>query len=137
MTSQFRTMFRSEESMKSICLFACCCCCCFVLFCFGLVFFVLFCFVFVTSPGASHVQYLFAAFKKSEFSRLFSSAKSRSLSPLSFLLRVPKGPVQLVLSFIFFYGELASGRRSKGRPQLRYKDVCKRDMKAHERHEST
>ena len=25
------------------------------------------------------------------------------------------------------YGELASGRRSKGRPQLRYKDVCKRD----------
>ena len=28
------------------------------------------------------------------------------------------------------YGELASGRRSKGRPQLSYKDVCKRDMKA-------
>ena len=28
------------------------------------------------------------------------------------------------------YGELASRRRSKGRPQLRYKDVCKRDMKA-------
>ena len=25
---------------------------------------------------------------------------------------------------------MASGRRSKGRPQLRYKDVCKRDMKA-------
>ena len=29
-----------------------------------------------------------------------------------------------------FYGELASGKRPKGRPQLRYKDVCKRDMKA-------
>ena len=28
------------------------------------------------------------------------------------------------------YGELASGRRSKGRPQLRNKDVCKTDMKA-------
>ena len=28
------------------------------------------------------------------------------------------------------YGELASRRRSKGRPQLCYKDVCKRDMKA-------
>ncbi len=27
------------------------------------------------------------------------------------------------------YGELASGKRSVGRPQLRYKDVCKRDMK--------
>ena len=26
------------------------------------------------------------------------------------------------------YGELASARRSKGHPQLRYKDVCKRDM---------
>ena len=28
------------------------------------------------------------------------------------------------------HGELASGRRTKGRPQLRYKDVCKRDIKA-------
>ena len=28
------------------------------------------------------------------------------------------------------YGELASGMRTKGRPQLRYKDVCKRDLKA-------
>ena len=27
------------------------------------------------------------------------------------------------------YGELATGQRSVGRPQLRYKDVCKRDMK--------
>ena len=28
------------------------------------------------------------------------------------------------------YGELTSGQRSTGHPQLRYKDVCKRDMKA-------
>ena len=28
------------------------------------------------------------------------------------------------------YGELTSGQRSTGCPQLRYKDVCKRDMKA-------
>ena len=28
------------------------------------------------------------------------------------------------------YGELASGKRSVGRPRLRYKDVCKRDLKA-------
>ena len=28
------------------------------------------------------------------------------------------------------YGELASGRRTRGRPQLRCKDVSKRDMKA-------
>ena len=28
------------------------------------------------------------------------------------------------------YGELATGTRSVGRPKLRYKDVCKRDMKS-------
>ena len=28
------------------------------------------------------------------------------------------------------YGELAEGKRGAGRPQLRFRDVCKRDMKA-------
>ena len=28
------------------------------------------------------------------------------------------------------YGQLAVGKRPRGRPQLRYKDVCKRDMRA-------
>ena len=28
------------------------------------------------------------------------------------------------------YGELAAGSRTTGRPQLRYKDTCKRDLKA-------
>ena len=28
------------------------------------------------------------------------------------------------------YGELATGKRPKGRPQLRFKDVCKRDLPA-------
>ena len=28
------------------------------------------------------------------------------------------------------YGELASGKRNSGRPQLRFKDACKRNMKA-------
>ena len=28
------------------------------------------------------------------------------------------------------YGELAVGKRPRGRPQLRYKDVCKRDTRA-------
>ena len=28
------------------------------------------------------------------------------------------------------YGELAQGKRPTGRPQLRYKDACKRDLKA-------
>ena len=31
---------------------------------------------------------------------------------------------------VILYGQLASGRRTKGRPQLHYKHVCKRDMKA-------
>ena len=30
------------------------------------------------------------------------------------------------------YGKLASGSRPVGRPMLRYKDVCKRDMKSAE-----
>ena len=28
------------------------------------------------------------------------------------------------------YGELAAGKRNTGRPQLIFRDVCKRDMKA-------
>ena len=28
------------------------------------------------------------------------------------------------------YGELATGKRPTGRPQLRFKDVCKRDLHA-------
>ena len=28
------------------------------------------------------------------------------------------------------YGELATEKRSTGRPQLRFKDVCKRDLQA-------
>ena len=28
------------------------------------------------------------------------------------------------------YGELAAGKRAQGRPQLRFKDVCKKDLKA-------
>ena len=30
----------------------------------------------------------------------------------------------------FLYGELATGGRRTGRPQLRYRDVVKRDLKA-------
>ena len=29
------------------------------------------------------------------------------------------------------YGELETGRRPTGQPQLRYKDICKRDLQAH------
>ncbi|GFR69794.1 hypothetical protein ElyMa_003766800 [Elysia marginata] len=30
---------------------------------------------------------------------------------------------------VFLYGELASGSRLTGRPTLRFKDVCKKDLK--------
>ena len=36
----------------------------------------------------------------------------------------------LIVPKDIFYGALASGRRTKGHPQLCYKDVYKRDMKA-------
>ena len=78
MSSQFPTIFRSQDSMKSVSFL-------------------------VTPSGASHVQYLFAASKKGDFipTRLFSS-KSRSLSPHSFLLPVPKGPMHFKFSYSNF-----------------------------------
>ena len=33
------------------------------------------------------------------------------------------------------HGKLASGKGSVGRPQLRYKDVCKRNLKALDMHQ--
>ena len=30
---------------------------------------------------------------------------------------------------VLLYGELVNGKRNIGRPRLRYKDVCKRDLK--------
>ena len=39
---------------------------------------------------------------------------------------MPEGPIPRNL----LYGELASGKRPTGRPQLRYRDVVKRNMKA-------
>ena len=45
---------------------------------------------------------------------------------LGHVYRMKDGQVQKHI----LYGELASRRRTKDRPQLRYKDVCKGDMKA-------
>ena len=57
---------------------------------------------------------------------MFTLLRQRRLSWLGHVYRMEDGRI----SKDFLYGELASGRRSKGRTQLRYKDVCKRDMKA-------
>ena len=50
----------------------------------------------------------------------------RRLRWLGHTCRMPDGRIPKDILF----GELAQGNRKRGRPHLRYKDVCKRDMKA-------
>ena len=57
---------------------------------------------------------------------LFTLLQQRRLRWLGHVHRMPDGRIPKDL----LYGELATGKRAKGRPQLRFKDVCKRDMKA-------
>ena len=56
--------------------------------------------------------------KPSTMAKLYFSSRTLSLVPC---VKVPKD---------LLYGELATGSRRTGRPQLRYRDVVKRDMKA-------
>ena len=57
---------------------------------------------------------------------MFTLLRQRRLRWLGHVYRMEDGRVLKDI----LYGELASGRRSKGRPQLHYNDICKRDMKA-------
>ena len=57
---------------------------------------------------------------------IFTLLRQRRLRWLDHVRRMEDGRIPKDI----LYGELASGKRSVGRPQLRYKDVCKRDMKA-------
>ena len=57
---------------------------------------------------------------------MFTLLRQRRLRWLGHVYRMEGGRIPKDI----LYGELASGRRSKGRPQLHYKDVCKRDMTA-------
>ena len=50
----------------------------------------------------------------------------RRLRWLGHICRMPDGRIPKDILF----GELAQGSRARGRPHLRFKDVCKRDMKA-------
>ena len=52
--------------------------------------------------------------------------KQRRMRWLGHVLRMDNGRIPKYL----LYGELAQGKRPTGRPQLRYKDVCKRNLKA-------
>ena len=55
----------------------------------------------------------------------YTLLRQRRLRWLGHVHRMPDGRIPKDL----LYGELASGKRSTGRPQLRYRDVVKRDMK--------
>ena len=56
---------------------------------------------------------------------MYTLLRQRRLRWLGHVHRMPEGRIPTDLLF----GELASGKRSTGRPQLRYRDVVKRDMK--------
>ena len=56
---------------------------------------------------------------------MFTLLRQRRLRWLGYVYRIEDDCIPKDI----LYGELASGRRSKGRPQLSYKDVCKRHMK--------
>ena len=56
---------------------------------------------------------------------MFTLLRQRRLRWLGHVHRMEDGRIPKDL----LYGELAMGQRNRGRPQLRYKDVCKRDMK--------
>ena len=57
---------------------------------------------------------------------LYTLLKQRRMRWLGHVTRMKDGRIPKD----FLYGELATGKRLTGRPQLRFKDVCKRDHKA-------
>ena len=57
---------------------------------------------------------------------MFTLLRQRRLRWLGHVRRMDDGRIPKDL----LYGELAAGKRNTGRPQLRFRDVCKRDMKA-------
>ena len=57
---------------------------------------------------------------------MFTLLRQRRLRWLGHVHRMDDGRIPKDL----LYGELAAGKRTTGRPQLRFRDVCKRDMKA-------
>ena len=57
---------------------------------------------------------------------LYILLKQRHMRLLGHVTRMKDGRIPKD----FLYGELATGKRPTGRPQLRFKDVCKRDFQA-------
>ena len=57
---------------------------------------------------------------------MYTLLKQRRMRLLGHVVRMDDGRIPKDL----LSGELAQGKRPTGRPQLRYNDVCKRDLKA-------
>ena len=65
--------------------------------------------------------------KKAIIPSLYTLLKQRRITRwLGHVPRMKDGHIPKVI----IYGELATGKRPTGRPQLRFKDVCKRDLQA-------
>ena len=62
--------------------------------------------------------------EKAGIPSLYTLLKQRRLRWLGHVTRMKDGRIPKDL----LYGELATGKRPTGRPQLRFKDVCKRDL---------
>ena len=57
---------------------------------------------------------------------MFTMLKQRRMCWLGHVVRTDDGRISKDL----LYGELVQGKRLTGRPQLRFKDACKRDLNA-------
>jgi len=64
--------------------------------------------------------------QRTGMSSMYTLLKQRRLRWLGHVTRMKDGRLPKDI----MYGELVTGKRPQGRPQLRFKDVCKRDLKA-------
>ena len=64
--------------------------------------------------------------KQAQMNSMFAILRERRLRWLGHVRRMDSGRIPKDL----LYGELVEGKRPTGRPLLRYRDVCKKDMKA-------
>ena len=64
--------------------------------------------------------------KRAGIPSMYTILKQRRMRWLGHVVRMEEGRIPKDL----LYGELVQGARPTGRPQLRYKDVCKRDLSA-------
>ncbi|TWW56000.1 hypothetical protein D4764_09G0010500 [Takifugu flavidus] len=67
-----------------------------------------------------------AILERAQLPSMYSLLRQRRLRWLGHVCRMDDGHIPKDILF----AELSSGKRQKGRPQLRYKDVCKQDLKS-------